>query len=61
MLSVEDWAGIRRLHRADETHRDGGDGASASSVSDGNRDGNTGNRQRPEAVINSRLLSHVAT
>jgi hypothetical protein len=32
----------------------------ARSGSDRNRDGNTGHRQRPEAVINSRLLSHDA-
>jgi hypothetical protein len=28
-------------------------------ISDGNRDGNDGSGQRPEAAINSQLLSHV--
>jgi hypothetical protein len=28
-------------------------------ISDGNRDGNVGSREQPEAAINSQLLSHV--
>jgi hypothetical protein len=35
-----------------------GSGRSAS-VSDGNRDGNDGSRQRPEAAVNSHVLSHI--
>jgi hypothetical protein len=35
-----------------------GSGRSAS-VSDGNRDGNDGSRQRPEAAVNSPVLSHI--
>jgi hypothetical protein len=30
-------------------------------VSDGNRDGNDGSHQQPEATVNSLLLSHVQT
>jgi hypothetical protein len=29
-------------------------------ISGGNRDGNDGGRQRPDAAVNSRLLSHIA-
>ena len=35
-----------------------GSGRSAG-ISDGNRDGNDGSREQPEAAINSQLLSHV--
>ena len=31
----------------------------SASTSDGNRDGNDGSRQRPEAAVNTRLLSHI--
>jgi hypothetical protein len=31
----------------------------SASVSDGNRDGNDGSRQRPEAAVNSHVLSHI--
>ena len=30
-------------------------------ISDGNRDGNDGSRQQPEAAINSQLLSYVSS
>jgi len=28
-------------------------------MSDGNHDGNDGSRQRPDAAVNSHLLSHI--
>jgi hypothetical protein len=32
-----------------------------SRISDGNRDGNDGSHQRPEAAVDSPVLSHVVT
>jgi hypothetical protein len=34
-------------------------GGRSAGISDGNRDGNDGSRQRPETAVNSRVLSHI--
>ena len=48
---------FRRVDGPDSTPRQGG-GRSAG-ISDGNRDGNDGSHQRPEATVDSQLHSHV--
>ena len=34
-------------------------GGRSAGISDGNRDGNDGSRQRHETAVNSRVLSHI--
>jgi hypothetical protein len=57
------WSSIRRAVAASASAETGPtprvrSGRSAG-ISDGNRDGNDGSRQRPEAAVNSHVLSHI--